>query len=98
MLFRAMGAPQHAVFFEVERDELELQPRRRGPALGQHARDLDDDSKQDGWHRRVSVFYRGVGVTDFEAQLTLVVLEKQSGTGGTTAAPIAKSIMEALLR
>ena len=27
-----------------------------------------------------------------------VVLEKQSGTGGTTAAPIAKSIMEALLR
>ena len=27
-----------------------------------------------------------------------VVLERQSGTGGTTAAPIAKSIMEALLR
>ena len=27
-----------------------------------------------------------------------VVLEKQSGTGGTTAAPIAKAIMEALLR
>jgi peptidoglycan glycosyltransferase len=27
-----------------------------------------------------------------------VVLENQSGTGGTTAAPIAKAIMEALLR
>ena len=27
-----------------------------------------------------------------------VVLERQSGTGGTTAAPIAKSIMEALIR
>jgi peptidoglycan glycosyltransferase len=27
-----------------------------------------------------------------------VVLEHQSGTGGTTAAPIAKSIMEALIR
>jgi len=27
-----------------------------------------------------------------------VVLEKQSGTGGTTAAPIAKAIMEALIR
>jgi cell division protein FtsI/penicillin-binding protein 2 len=27
-----------------------------------------------------------------------VVLENQSGTGGTTAAPIAKAIMEALVR
>jgi len=27
-----------------------------------------------------------------------IVLENQSGVGGTTAAPIAKAIMEALLR
>ena len=27
-----------------------------------------------------------------------VILERQSGTGGTTAAPIAKQIMEALIR
>jgi peptidoglycan glycosyltransferase len=27
-----------------------------------------------------------------------VVLERQQGTGGTTAAPIAKAIMEALIR
>jgi peptidoglycan glycosyltransferase len=38
------------------------------------------------------------GPADNPRVAVAVVLERQSGTGGTTAAPIAKQIMEALIR
>ena len=83
-----------------------LGDRRGGRAAGPALALEDDGVRVAGKTGTAESGVRGTNTTSFMTfapadnprVAVAVILERQSGTGGTTAAPIAKQIMEALIR
>ena len=76
----------------------EPEPRRRSPATRSEARRERRETGIPGSNTTWFIAFAGSDEEGAPEVAIAVVLQNQSGVGGTTAAPIARSVMQAILQ